>query len=304
MRNLFNRELSWLEFNVRVLEEAYDKSNPLLERLKFLSIVSSNMDEFFMVRVGSLRDQVLAGFKEPDSAGLTPKEQLEKISHRVHEIVEDQYYCYNQLLVSELEKETIFIRRSQFFNNEKEFMDNYYWKNIYPVLTPMVVDQSRPFPLILNRSLNIAILLQNPDDKNDERIFATVQVPSVLGRLIELPSENNQCHFILMEDLIKMYLKTLFRGHVILTKGCYRVTRNADLGLDEEGAEDLLEEIEVSLRKRKWSSAIRLEVEKDMDPELLNLLKEEMEVPDKGVYDINGPLDPDFFNEIKLSSRV
>lgn len=293
-KNYINRELSWLEFNVRVLEEAQDFANPLFERLKFSSIVSSNMDEFFMVRVASLWDQVMVGFDQPDPAGLTPEEQITKISKRAHEIVRELYASYQTTLLPRLKEEkVIFLKHTELTPLQREFIKKYYWRNVYPVLTPMVVDQSRPFPVILNKSLNIALLIDNSEDVDP--IFATVQVPAVLCRYVEIPSKDECCYFILLEEIIKMYVHTLFRGHNIFAMGCYRITRSADLGLDEEGAEDLLEAIEVSLKKRRWGFVIRLEVEDGMDSYLTKLLIEEMEVSEDGVYEINGPLDLTFF---------
>ncbi len=297
--NYINRELSWLEFNERVLEEAFDKkNNPLFERLKFLSIVSSNLDEFFMVRVASLYDQVLAGFRKPDISGITPEEQVRKISARVHEMVEDQYDCYNKHLIRQLKMENInFLKPDDLDENQIEYVRNYYNRNIYPVITPMVVDQSRPFPLVLNKSLNIALMLENSEDKA-EKIFGTVQVPSVLGRFIKLPSTDEFIYYILLEDVIKMFIDTLFTGHNVLTICCYRITRNADQSLDEEGAEDLLQAIEQFLKKRKWGRVIRLEVERDMNKNLLDILVKEFDVPAEGIYSIDGPLDITFLMKI------
>lgn len=289
-----NRELSWLEFNNRVLEEAQDKDNPLLERLKFISIVSSNMDEFFMVRVASLRDQVLAGFTKPDPSGLTPSQQIKKISQRVHNIVYNQSNCYNRSLLLGLKKQNIFFLKSKELNDyQREYIDSYFWKNIYPVLTPMVVDPARPFPLVMNKSLNIALIIRD-NESPEEHFFATVQVPAVLGRFVELPEKEGKKYFILLEEVIKMFIGTLFNGYEIISMGCYRITRNADLGVDEEGAEDLLETIEQSLRKRKWGNVVRLEVEKGLSKKLLKILMEEMEVSGEGIYQISGPLDLTF----------
>ncbi|MDQ2086855.1 RNA degradosome polyphosphate kinase [Herbivorax sp. ANBcel31] len=298
-RNYFNRELSWLEFNERVLNEACKgNSNPILERLKFLSIVSSNLDEFFMVRVASLFDQVLAGFKEPDIAGFTPREQINLISMRAHKMICDQYSCYNRSLVPCLKKEKIFLLKPKDLNEkQKDFIETFYYNTVYPVLTPMVVDRSRPFPLVLNQSLNIALLIENKEE-GDEPIFGMVQVPSVLGRIIELPGEDDEKCFILLEDIIKMYIKTIFEGHNIITMACYRITRNTDQGLNEEEAEDLLEAIQQYIKKRKWGMVIRLEIEHGMAPDLLEILIREFEVPRETVYEINGPLDLTFLMKV------
>ncbi len=291
--NFINRELSWIEFNQRVLEEAQDTSNPLFERLKFKSIVSSNLDEFFMIRVGSLCDQITAGFNKPDAAGLTPVCQMEKISIRVHKLVYDQLNCYNRSLKLALRKEKIFFLKPKDLNEEQcQYIKEYYFKDIYPVITPMVVDTSSPFPLILNRSLNIGLLLQK-GEASDEQIFATIQVPSVLERIIEVPYDNGKA-FVFLEDIIKMNLSSLFNSHKIIASSCYRITRNADLTLDEEGAEDLLDAIEESLKQRKWGNVVRVELEIGMDKRLLHILEEELEISKEQEYEINGPIDLTF----------
>lgn len=289
----FNRELSWLEFNTRVLEEAQDLKNPLFERLKFLAITASNLDEFFMVRVASLNDQIIAGYSKKDPAGLLPKEQLDKITLRVHELVSEKYNTYIRSLIPALKKEDIYFKRPKNLTDEQRiFVEKYFFNQIYPVLTPMVVDKSRPFPLILNKSLNIAILLRGNEDL--EPVFATVQVPSVLDRFILLPCENDKKEFILLEDIIKIHMDMLFIGHEILDMACYRITRNADLSIDEDGAEDLLEEIEQSIKKRKWGNAVRLEYEKNTSQEIIDYILEESEAFEGGMYRISGPLDLTF----------
>ncbi|AZV55808.1 RNA degradosome polyphosphate kinase [Clostridium sp. AWRP] len=296
-KNFINRELSWIEFNKRVLEEAQDTSNPLFERLKFESIVSSNLDEFFMIRVGSLSDQISAGFNKPDASGLTPIEQMNKISIHVHKLVYEQLNCYNRSLKLALKKQNICFFKAKNLNKQQhEYVEDYYLKNIYPVLTPMVVDNSRPFPLILNRSLNIAVLLKKSEGIN-EYTFATIQVPSVLERIIEIPSNVGKA-FIFLEDIIKMNLCSLFSNHKIITSSCYRITRNADLTLDEEGAEDLLEAIEESLKQRKWGNEVRLEFEIGIDKRLLHILEKELEISKDQEYKISGPIDLTFLSKL------
>lgn len=298
--NYINRELSWLEFNSRVLEEAQDRTNPLLERMKFLSIASSNLDEFFMIRVASLKDQVHAGLSKADNSGMTPAEQLKRISIKIHSMVYEQYNCYNRSVAPALEKEGIHFADQADLNEEQQrFLDHYFQDTLYPVLTPMAVDKSRPFPLIQNKSLNVALLLESSQPEQ-EYIFATVQVPAILDRVTRLPEET-EC-YIFLEDIIKMYLDRLFKGHRILCSGKYRITRNADLSIDEEGAEDLLEAIEKSLKKRKWGAAIRLEIDYRMDERLLRVLKEELEVRNEDIYHINGHLDLTYL--MKFSGRL
>lgn len=288
-----NRELSWLEFNQRVLDEAKNENNPIFERIKFLSIVSSNMDEFFMVRVASLKEQVKAGYDKPDFSGLRPKMQLKKISQRVHILVKEQYEHLNKYIIPNLKENGIHLLKSKELNNEQiDYVRKYYKEVLYPVLTPMAVDSSRPFPLIYNKSLNLATLIK----KDNEEMFATVQVPSVLPRLVELPKEEGKEKiFILLEDIIKKYIKELFIGYEVISVFSYRITRNSDLSIDEEEAQDLLTEIEESIKKRRFGDAIRLEVAHDMDTRLIKILKIALSIHEKDIYMIEGPLDLTFF---------
>ena len=297
-----NRELSWLEFNDRVLDEARDKTNPLFERIKFLAITSSNLDEFFMIRAASLKDQVKAGYSKIDISGLTPKQQLKQISVRTHIMVEKQHSTLNRSLIPLLGKNGIKVLASEELDDsQKAFIEDYFSGMLYPVLTPMAVDSSRPFPLILSKSLNIGILLKHRDG-DKEYMFATVQVPSGLPRMIELPgqAEKSGRYFIFLENIIMMFLDTLFTGSEIMCAHPYRITRNADLSIDEEEAEDLLLEIEKSLKKRNWGAGIRLEVDHMIDVRLLNVLKDSLEIHKGDIYYIKGPIDLTFL--MKMSS--
>ncbi|NSL50696.1 RNA degradosome polyphosphate kinase [Calidifontibacillus erzurumensis] len=293
-----NRELSWLAFNERVLQEALDESNPLGERLKFLAIFSSNLDEFFMVRVAGLKDQVKAGFNKPENkAGLTPKEQLSAISKKCHQIVGLQYETYRKKLLPLLEKENIFFRTMEELNNKQEkYLENMFEEQIFPVLTPMAIDAYRPFPLLANKTINLAILLDDPlaDEKNREK-FAIVQVPAVLDRFIKLPTDDQSLVYVMLEDVISHYVDRLFRGYVVKFISKFRITRNADMTIHEEGARDLLMEIEKELKKRKWGAAVRLEVCADsIDEKLLDYLAEVLEIHEKDIYTLKGPLDLTF----------
>ena len=239
-----NRELSWLKFNHRVLNEARDKSIPLLERLKFVSITSSNLDEFFMVRVASLKDMVHANYKKKDIAGMTASEQLEKINERTRELVTLQYNTYNRSLVPLMHQHGIVVMDAfeDLSESQAAFVDRYFEDNVYPVLTPMAVDASRPFPLIRNKTLNIAALLSRKKGKaeKEEIEFATVQVPSVLPRLVHIPSEDgNEKTFILLEQVIERNIDKLFLNYDVRCAYPYRVMRNADLSIDEDEAADL-----------------------------------------------------------------
>ena len=292
---LENRELSWLEFNKRILNEAVDKNNLLFERMKFLSITASNLDEFFMVRIASLMDMVHAGYKKTDIAGMTAKEQLEAILPEAKEFMANQYKIWNRSLLPMLEKNGLhFIKHHEDLNEEQErFVDEYFMRNVYPVLTPMAVDSSRPFPLIQNKSLNIGALIK--DKKNEGVIdIATVQVPNVLPRIVQIPSDKNGTTIILLEELIERNLDKLFLNYTILSEHPYRVMRNADLTIDEDEAADLLKEIEKQLKKRQWGEVIRLEVADTMDKRLEKKLAEKLNVDNNYVYKIKGPLDLTF----------
>ena len=292
-----NRELSWLEFDARVLGEAEDELNPLFERLKFLSITASNLDEFFMVRVASLKDMVNAGYTKRDIAGMTAAEQLAALDERTHAFVKRQYKIYNDELVPALAREGFHIIGSheELTHEQEIFVDKYFHEDVYPVLTPMAVDSSRPFPLIRNKTLNIAALLKkkNGDDGTE---FATVQVPSVLPRFVRLPGEQDTV--ILLEEIIERNIDKLFLNYDILCAYPYRIMRNADLSIDEEDAADLLKEIEKQLKKRQWGQAIRLEVQGNIDKQLLKRLKSELNITDSDIYRIDGPLDLTFLMKL------
>ncbi len=292
-----NRELSWLEFDARVLGEAEDVLNPLFERLKFLSITASNLDEFFMVRVASLKDMVNAGYTKRDIAGMTAAEQLAALDERTHAFVKRQYKIYNDELVPALAREGFHIIGSheELTDEQEIFVDKYFHEDVYPVLTPMAVDSSRPFPLIRNKTLNIAALLKkkNGDDGTE---FATVQVPSVLPRFVRLPGEQDT--IILLEEIIERNIDKLFLNYDILCAYPYRIMRNADLSIDEEDAADLLKEIEKQLKKRQWGQAIRLEVQGNIDKQLLKRLKSELNITDSDIYRIDGPLDLTFLMKL------
>lgn len=308
-----NRELSWLLFNNRVLNEARDKQNPLFERLKFLSITASNLDEFFMVRVASLKDMVNAGYKKKDIAGMTAAEQLARVNEETHELVKEQYNVYNRGLVPRLQEKGLHIvgHHENLNKEDAEYVDRYFADNVYPVLTPMAVDSSRPFPLIRNKSLNLGALVTKKNG-DGELEFATVQVPSVLSRIVPIPSTGEK-KVILLEEIIERNIHKLFLNYDIVCTYPFRIMRNADLTIEEEEAEDLLEEIEKQLKKRQWGQAIRLEVEEGIDSRLLKILKEDLEIEKEDIYAIRGPLDLTFlmkmygmegFDELKEHSYL
>ena len=293
-----NREISWLSFDERILDEARDKTLPLFERLKFLSISASNLDEFFMVRVASVRDMMKAGIERKDIAGLTPKEQFKLLIPRTHELMQAQYQVYNRSLLPALHGIGLEVITSheKLTKEQAEDVDRYFMEDIYPVLTPMAMDSARPFPLIANKALNIGLLIRKKEaKKEDELEFATVQVPSVLPRIYELPEQGDDVRrVILLEEIIRRNIGRLFLGNEVICASPYRVTRDADMEIDEDDAEDLLKEIQRQLKKRRWGQVIRLEVEEGINKKLLKILKDELEVREENIYMFNGPLDLTF----------
>ena len=290
-----NRELSWLAFNERVLQEALDKRNPLLERFKFLAIFSSNLDEFFMVRVAGLQDQVRVGFTKPENkAGMTPKQQLNEIAMKTHQLVDLQYETLQKNLLPKLQKEHVeFVKMTDLNADQLNVMERHFEDHIFPVLTPMAIDAYRPFPMLLNKSINLAVVLEDEEDQAEEgQKIAIVQVPSVLDRFVRLDSKKGSLKLILLEDVIGFFIRKLFNGFKVISASVFRITRNADMTIHEEGARDLLKEIEEELRKRKWGAAVRLEIqEPGFDPAILDYLTNELEVHKKDVYAIEGFLD-------------
>lgn len=287
----FNRELSWLKFNLRVLREAGVKTTPLLERLKFVAITASNLDEFFMVRVAGLWDQYENGINKRDAAGLTVKAQLEEISKAAH----DQMKLLNKYLLSlvkELREEGIYICRvSELSEKGRRWLEAYYQEEIFPVLTPMAVDASRPFPFLANKTLNLAVELTNQEGEDSMGI---VQVPSVLPRLLEVPGEEKRS-FVFLEDVINEHCSDLYSGCKILDVVPFRITRDADLEFDEDDIDNLLKEVEKSLRKRTRGASVRLEIYNKANSRIRKFLYDNLDITEQEVYEINGPLDATCF---------
>lgn len=287
----FNRELSWLKFNLRVLREAGVKTTPLLERLKFVAITASNLDEFFMVRVAGLWDQYENGINKRDAAGLTVKAQLEEISKAAH----DQMKLLNKYLLSlvkELREAGIYICRvSELSEKGRRWLEAYYQEEIFPVLTPMAVDASRPFPFLANKTLNLAVELTNQEGEDSMGI---VQVPSVLPRLLEVPGEEKRS-FVFLEDVINEHCSDLYSGCKILDVVPFRITRDADLEFDEDDIDNLLKEVEKSLRKRTRGASVRLEIYNKANSRIRKFLYNNLDITEQEVYEINGPFDATCF---------
>lgn len=289
-----NRELSWLNFNCRVLAEAKDKATPLLERLRFCAIASSNLDEFFMIRVAGLKQRVENDIKTKDIAGLRASQQLKRIAEQTHRMVALQYRYLKQVS-KELELEGIHQRQiADLSDQEKEKLDAYFQSTIYPVLTPLAVNVTHPFPFLANRTLNLALLLSRAGEKE----MALVQVPSVLPRILEVASNKaGMRSFIFLEDIIKFYCQQLFQGYKVNEIAEFRITRDADLLIDEEDARDLLEEMEKSLRQRRRGQAVRLEINKAAGHQLRRFLTGELKLQEADIYEFSGPLDLTFISK-------
>lgn len=312
--NLLDRELSWLDFNARVLEEAYEKENPLMERMRFLAITASNLDEFTMVRVAGVMDMAESKRSKISPAGMTAEELLPLLDRKIRDFVERQYSCLSRSILPQLEKSGIrFVTAEQLTPQQKTHVDAYFNKVLFPVLTPMAVDRSRPFPMLANKSLNIVVRLQEKKDEKDtgkkeqkkqkksKEAFAVVQVPSILPRFLELPetSEVNgvkQRSFILLEEIIIAHMALLFELHEIISCSLFRITRDSDLSIDEE-SNDFLEEIKASIKKRKTGRPVRLEVETDCDDEALAFLEEMLPIEKSRVIRVTGPLDLTLFSK-------
>ena len=305
---LFNRELSWLEFNRRVLEEGLDRSQPLLERLKFLSIFSTNLDEFFMIRVSGLKQQVEEGVTELSLDGLTPSQQLKGISETLRPMIAEQMRCLYDEIMPELSREVIVITPYRALSDrERRALNAYFMENVFPVLTPQAVDPSHPFPYISNLSLNLGLMIEPSPDGDSQRFaaniqeprFARVKVPPIVPRLV--PVGDSGTEFTFLEDVIAANINILFPGMRVGEPYAFRVTRDADIEIREDEANDLLQMMEQQLRKRRFGTAVRLEVSQSMPGEMLRTLASSLGLGADDVYTIDGPLNvPDLMALYKI----
>ena len=290
----FNRELSWLKFNQRVLQEAIDRSNPLLEKLRFLTIGSSNLDEFFMIRVSGLRHQEQSGVVKYDAAHMDAKAQLKAISEATKKLVSLQYTYFHDIL-KRLQKEGLhFVKVKDLKESELRWLYQYFRSHIFPVVTPLAVDASHPFPFLVNKTLNSVVKIHPIHDVKEEKM-AILPIPSVLNRIIEVPNDV-QRHFVMLEDVINYYCEDFFVGHHIDSFTTFRVTRDADLDIEEE-ATDLLREIEKSLRRRRRGEVVRVEVCQNYNPELLEFILQGLQAKKEAVYIAEGILDVSSFSD-------
>ena len=284
---LLNRELSWLDFNERVLRLATEPGIPLLERLKFCAIFSSNLDEFYQVRVAAMKDQEAAGITARLPDGLTPAEQLARVLARVQELVSRQQRLLNDVLLPQLGRDGVELCRwSDLTAAEIDYLDEFYERRIFPVLTPLAVDPAHPFPYVSNLALSVATIVRDPST-NEER-FARVKVPTLFPRLLALPGGTR---FVPVEQVIIQNLESLFPGMKVAHSTTFRITRNADLSLEDEDADDLLQAVELELRRRRFGRAVRLEVDSTVSREMLTLLVEEHDLSDLDVIAVDGLVD-------------
>lgn len=303
-----NREISWLDFNYRVLDEAYDKCNLVMDRLKFLAITASNLDEFFMVRVAGIMDQINVGYNKKSVDGLTPIEQLATLNHMTQEMMSRQYTCLSKSIIPELNQNKIFFLRYDELDEEgKDFALHYFRHECYPVLTPQAIDNSRPFPLVKNNQVYLCIMLHDTEAKvKDEKDYmAILEIPKVLDRIIALPKAKNSevLNYIFVEDLISPFVNVLFTGYDVKQVNEFRITRNGDLAIDEDEAEDLLLEIEKSIQQRKWGASIKLEVTRDMSKKMKKWLMHELEIIESELYELKGNLDLTCFMKFQNRSE-
>jgi len=285
-----NRELSWLAFNQRVLEEATDAANPVMERLKFATIVASNLDEFFMVRVAALRHRVAEGDLTRDLAGLTSLQQLEQVAVRAHEMAERLYATFTDEILSALAQQGLRIQPfAELEDAERAALSRYFHTEVMPALTPLAADESHPFPMLAGLSLNLALLLE-PSAGEEQPRLALVQVPARLPRLVHVPGASGT-RFVLLESVVRAELAALFPGQTVRTSAAFRMTRDAEMEFDDEGGRDYVAALEEELRKRRRGQVVRLEIEAGADALLLRLLAERIDVGPSDTYRVNGPLD-------------
>ncbi len=294
MSKFQNRELSWISFNARVLEEACNQENPLLERGKFISICESNLDEFYMVRVGGLVRDLKTNSKKTDIAGLTPAEQLAEINLRVRELVERQYHVLNAYL-SDLADAGIHLLPMHELNREQRtWLSNYFDHNIAPLLTPRAIDMKRPFPLLAAKCLHLALLLP-PVARGEMMRFALLPLPQSIDRVIMLPMGKGRARGVLLENAVSAFAYRLFGGDQPVVCQPFRLTRNTDFLYDDSNADTLIVEMRKNLKQRKWGQVVRLQVPKRFDSRLLTRLKRYLDITDNEVFAVSGPLNPSFF---------
>ncbi len=289
---LFNgRDYSWMQFNRRVLEEAEDSSNPLLERVKFLAITGSNLDEYVEIRQAGLMQRIEDGYREPGYDGLRPDESLETLTAEIHSFVAAQYHCWNKMLLPDLRKNGVrLLGWGELSKDASEFARSYFQREVDPLLTPISIDPAHPFPRVLNKALCLALLLRAKRRSSGPQVLGVVTVPRALARFVRLPSGNGGYDYLLLQDLVAQHLSGMYRGYEVLGSAPFRVTRNSNLYFEEEEARSLLETIRVELHNRRKGDAVRLEIETGADPEIVERLRVNFELEEDQVFRSDGPV--------------
>ncbi len=289
---LFNgRDHSWMQFNRRVLEEAEDAANPLLERVKFLAITGSNLDEYVEVRQAGLMQRIEDGYREPGYDGLRPDQSLEVLTAEIHGFVAAQYHCWNKQLLPELRKQGIrLLAWDELSEHAREFARGYFQREVDPLLTPISIDPAHPFPRVLNKALCLALLLRAKRRSSGPQVLGVVTVPRALARFVRLPCDHNHHDYLLLQDLIEQHLGGMYRGYEVLASAAFRVTRNSNLYFEEEEARSLLETIRVELHNRRKGDAVRLEIESTAHPEIVERLRVNFELEEDQVFLCEGPV--------------
>ena len=286
-----NRHLQWLAFNQRVLEEARDTGNPLLERVRFLAITANNLDEFVEIRVSGFLQKIEHGKQSISPDGLTPAEELERISESMHRLVRNQYKCWNAELLPALAKHQIRVLSLQQLDDKAARMAKaFYDRQVYPMLTPVTVDPSHPFPHVLNKALCIAFLLRRRKKPGEKPLFGVVTVPRALPRLLRVPTGNGSIHFVFIQDILSQYAERLYRGYEILASAAFRITRNSNLYLEEEETRTLLDAVDSQVAQRRKGEAVRLEIEAGAHPEIVSHLVSTFELDESLVFRVEGPV--------------
>ncbi len=285
------RDTSWLKFNRRVLEEAEDTSNPLLERVKFLAITASNLDEFVEIRVAGILQRIEDGYEEIDPDGRSLDQTLDALVEEMHDYVKEQYRCWNQQIIPELDRAGVRVLSwNQMDDEAREAANNFYLREVDPLLTPITIDPAHPFPRVLNKALCIAFLLHSKRKATSGPVLGVITVPRALPRLIRLPSSGNTIDYVFLHDLIERNASGMYRGYEILSKAAFRVTRNSNLYFQEEESRNLLETVRSELHNRRKGDAVRLEIERSADPEIIERLRVNFELTESQVYRTDGPV--------------
>ena len=290
-RYYFNRHIQWLEFNRRVLEEARDIGNPLLERVKFLAITANNLDEFVEVRVSSFLQEIEQGTQRVSPDGLTAEQELAKVTEAMHVLVRDQYKCWNEEMLPALAKQSIHVLAvCDLDPKAAQFAKSFYERRVYPMLTPVTVDPSHPFPHVLNKALCISFLLRRKRSGNAKPLFGVVTVPRALPRLLRIPCDGDAVNYVFLHDIISTYAPKLYRGYEIIASAPFRITRNSNLYLEEEEARSLLDAVDSQVAQRRKGWAVRLEIEAGAHPDIVDRLTGTFELDPPLVFRVNGPV--------------